>query len=691
LSQAKLRPIVYPEARKTEQTDDYHGTAVPDPYRWLEDLDSTETQVWSEAQNRITFDYLTAIPERESIKRRLTQLWNYERYGVPFKEGGRYFYLKNDGLQNQSVLYVVDSLDAEPKVLLDPNALSEDGTVALSMLAVSPDGHRLAYGLSASGSDWQRIKIRDVDAGEDLEETLQWIKFSGASWTPDNQGFYYSRYDEPKDENQLAAVNYYQKLYYHKVGAPQSEDVLVYERPDRKEWGFHGHVTDDGDYLIISISLGTDVKNRVYYRSLREENAPIVPLLDDFDAAYHFIGNDGPVFYFYANLDAPRYRLLAIDIRTPERENWREILPEAKETLDGVSFVGDRFIARYLKDAATQIRIFDLNGRPLRTVDLPGIGTAYGFGGKREDQETFYLFSGFAVPGIVCRYDLESGESEVFRKSDVDFDPAEYVTEQVFYDGKDGAKIPMFLTYKKGLERDGDRPTLLYGYGGFNISVLPGFDVGRLVWMERGGILAVANLRGGGEYGEEWHQSGMKAKKQNVFDDFIAAAEWLIEHRYTSTSRLAIQGGSNGGLLVGACLNQRPDLFGAAVPQVGVMDMLRFPQFTIGWAWTTEYGSPDDPDDFETLFAYSPYHNVRPGVSYPPTLITTADHDDRVWPGHSFKYAAALQEAQGGDAPILIRIESKAGHGAGKPISKIIEQIADVHAFLIRALDAENG
>ncbi|MBW3624664.1 MAG: prolyl oligopeptidase family serine peptidase [Armatimonadetes bacterium] len=679
-------PFSYPAARKSDQIDEYHGTKVPDPYRWLEDLDSEETKAWVEAQNKITFGYLNQIPEREKLKERLTKLWNYERYGVPFKEGGRYFYSKNDGLQNQSVFYWMDRLNGEPKVLIDPNKLSEDGTVALSGLAISDDGKRMAYGLSASGSDWKEWKVRDVEAGKDLKDHLKWSKFSGASWTPDGKGFYYSRYDEPKDANALAAVNYFQKLYYHELGTPQSEDRLVYHRPDQKEWGFHGHVTEDGEYLIITITQGTDVKNRVYYKNLREKDAEVVELLDAFDASYGFVGNDGPVFYFQTNLDAPRYRLIAIDTRKPGREHWKELLPQAKETLESVSLVGDRFIAEYLKDAKSQVKVHDMSGKFLREVDLPGIGSAGGFGGKRADRETFYAFTSFTTPTTIYRYDIETGKSELYREPKVDFDPDAFETKQVFYASKDGTKVPMFIVHKKGLKLDGTNPTILYGYGGFNASMTPGFSPGRIAWLERGGVYAVANLRGGGEYGEEWHQAGMKLKKQNVFDDFIAAAEWLIEKKYTSKAKLAISGGSNGGLLVGAAITQRPDLFGAAVPDVGVMDMLRFPKFTIGWAWTSDYGSPEDPEEFRALHAYSPYHNVKPGTKYPPTLVTTADHDDRVWPGHSFKFAAALQAAQAGDAPVLIRIETKAGHGAGKPTAKVIEQIADVYGFLIKTL-----
>lgn len=685
-AQKMINPIKYPPARKADQVDDYHGVKVRDPYRWLEDLDSEETRSWVEAQNKLTFGFLKQIPSRQKLEDRLTKLWDYEKYGVPFKEGGNYFYTRNSGLQNQSVLYTVSSLEGQPRVLLDPNTLSSDGTVALSGASISDDGKLMAYSLSASGSDWQEWKVRDVTTGEDLTDHLKWVKFSGASWTPDGKGFFYSRYEEPKD-HALKGVNYFQKLYYHRIGTPQSEDVLIYERPDQKEWFFGGSVTEDGRYLIIGVFQGTDVKNRLYYKDLKAADSPVVKLLDEFDASYNFIGNSGSTFWFQTDSEAPRGKIIAIDITRPDRTNWKVVVPEAKETLQGVSFVNHLFVANYLKDAHTQVKIFETNGRFVRQVEFPGLGTALGFGGKAKDKETFYAFTSFTVPTTIYRYDMVTGKSEIFREPKVDFDPNAFETRQVFYPSKDGVKIPMFITHKKGLKLDGTHPTYLYAYGGFNVSLTPAFSVGNLVWMEMGGVYAQANLRGGGEYGEDWHQAGMKLKKQNVFDDFIAAAEWLIANKYTSTPKLAIGGGSNGGLLVGAVLNQRPDLFGAGLPAVGVMDMLRFQKFTIGWAWVSDYGSSENPEEFKALYAYSPLHNIKPGAEYPPTLVTTADHDDRVWPGHSFKYAAALQEAQGGAAPILIRIETKAGHGAGKPTSKIIEEIADRWAFLVRVLE----
>ena len=676
----------YPHAKTVEQVDDYHGVKVTDPYRWLEDTDSRDTRDWVEAENKLTFSYLEQIPYRQAIHDRLTKLWNYERYRVPEKQGKRYFYEHNNGLQNQNVLFVTESLDAEPRQLLDPNTLSSDGTVALVGHAISDDGKLLAYGTAASGSDWMEWHVRDVDTGRDLSDDIQWVKFSGASWTKDGKGFFYSRFDEPKAGTMLRDVNYFQKLYYHKLGTAQPEDKLIYDRPDNKELGFGGYVTDDGHYLVINVSQGTAPKNRLYYKDLTRPDSPVVKLLDDFDAEYRFVDNDGPVFRLKTDSDAPRGRLIAVDTRHPERANWKTIVPEKPETLTSANVVNDTFILGYLKDARTEVHVHDLAGKFLRNVDLPGIGTAEGFGGKRKDKETFYAFTSFVTPTTIYRYDPVAGKSSVFRQAKVDFDPGQYETKQIFYNSKDGTRVPMFLTYKKGLKLDGQNPVLLYAYGGFNISLTPAFSVGNLVWLEMGGVYAQPNLRGGGEYGEDWHQAGTKLHKQNVFDDFIAAAEWLIANHYTSPAKLAIRGGSNGGLLVGACLTQRPDLFGAALPAVGVMDMLRFHKFTIGWAWTSDYGSSDDPEQFKALYAYSPLHNLRAGTKYPPTLITTADHDDRVVPGHSFKFAATLQADQAGPAPVLIRIETKAGHGAGKPVSKQIEEMADVWAFAAHSL-----
>src|SRR6266404_1637481 len=676
----------YPSSRHGSQTDDYHGTQVADPFRWLEDDNSAETKAWVEAQNKVTFGYLEQIPQRQAIRENLKRLWNYERYSVPFKEGGRYFFSKNDGLQNQSVLYTVDSLDSAPRVLLDPNKLAADGTAALSGEAISDDGNLLAYGVASAGSDWQEWKVRDVRTAEDLSDVIKWVKFSGASWTKDNKGFFYSRFDEPKPGQQLKGVNYFQKLYFHRLGTSQSQDTLIYQRPDQKEWGFGGNVTDDGHYLIISISQGTDTRNRVFYKDLQNPDAKVIELLNDFDAEYVFIDNDGPLFWFKTDLKAPRGRIIAIDITKPERTNWKEVIPEAAETLQAVNLLADQFVADYLKDAHSQVKVFSTGGKFLHEVDLPGIGSVAGFDGKRKDTETFYSFTSFTTPGTIYRYDLKSGQSTVFRQPKVDCDPSDYETKQVFCTSKDGTRVPIFITHKKGLKLDGNNPALLYGYGGVNISITPSFAVANLVWLQMGGVYAVANLRGGGEYGEEWHKGGMKLKKQNVFDDFIAAAEWLVANKYTSTSKLAIAGGSNGGLLVGACLTQRPDLFAAALPAVGVMDMLRFNKFTIGWAWTSDYGSPQNPEEFKALYAYSPLHHLKRGVKYPATLITTADHDDRVVPAHSFKFAAQLQEAQGADKPTLIRIETRAGHGAGKPTTKLIDEAADKLAFLVQEL-----
>ncbi len=686
--QTGRRQLEYPKTPTVDVVDDYHGMKVADPYRWLEELDSPQTAEWVQAQNELTFKYLAEIPARERIRQRLTRLWDFEKYGVPFREGGRYFYSRNDGLQPQFVVYVADSLEVEPRVLIDPNKFSADGTVALAGLSISDDGRLAAYGVSSGGSDWVTYKVRNVDTGEDLPDEVKWTKFSGASWTKDGRGFFYSRFDEPQG-NKLGDVNYYQKLYYHRIGTPQSADELVYHRPDQKEWEFSGSVTEDGRYLIIAVFVGTERKNRIYYQDLTEPSRETVRLLDDFDAQYEFVGNDGPVFWFFTDLAAPRGRVIAIDTRRPQREHWEELIPEAPETLAGVSVVGDRFIARYLRDAHSVVRLFDFAGRPLGEVALPGLGSVGGFGGKRTDRETFYSFSSFSTPGTIYRYDLSTGQSTVFRRPKVDFDPDRYETRQVFYNSKDGTRIPMFITHRKGLKLDGNNPTFLYGYGGFNVSLTPYFSVARLAWMEMGGVYALANIRGGGEYGTEWHDAGRLHNKQNCFDDFIAAAEYLVNNQYTNPKKLAIAGESNGGLLVGACMTQRPDLFGACLPAVGVLDMLRFTKFTIGWEWVSDYGSPDDPEGFRTLYRYSPLHNIKPGVCYPATLVTTADHDDRVVPAHSFKFIAALQAAQGCDNPVLIRIETRAGHGGGKPTQKIIDEVTDQYAFLVRVLDMD--
>jgi prolyl oligopeptidase len=678
--------LSYPAAKKSDHVDEYHGTKVPDPYRWLENSDSPETRQWIEEQNKLTFGYLNQIPERAWIKERLTKLWNYEKVSAPFKRGDRYFIYKNDGLQNQSVLYWMKGLKDTPKVVIDPNKLSADGTVAMAGSSISDDGKLIAYALSSGGSDWTEWHVREVETAKDLPDTIKWVKFSGASWTKDGRGFFYSRYAEPKGDK-LQSVVEFQKHYFHRLGTDQSEDVLVYERPDAAKLGFGGQVTEDGRYLVINVWEGSAPKNRIYYKDLSDKNSDVVKLLDANDAQYGFVENVGPVFYFQTDLDAPMSKVIAIDITKPERANWKTIIPEAKESLQGVGTANNQLFASYLKDAYTQVRVYDLGGKFVRNVELPGIGSAGGFGAaKLADKEFFYNFTSFTVPTRVYRYDATTGKSTLHWQPKVDFDPSAYETRQVFYTSKDGTRIPMFITHRKGLKLDGANPTLLYGYGGFQISQTPGFSVSNLVWMEMGGVYAVANLRGGGEYGKAWHEAGTKAKKQNVFDDFIAAGEWLVSNKYTTNKKLAIMGGSNGGLLVGAVLNQRPDLFGAALPAVGVMDMLRFHKFTIGWGWVSDFGSADDPAEFKYIFAYSPLHNIKAGTKYPATLITTADHDDRVVPAHSFKYAATLQAAQAGDAPVLIRIETRAGHGAGKPTAKIIEEVADRWGFLVRNL-----
>jgi len=677
--------FTYPPSPPGPQVDTYHGVAVADPYRWLEDPQSEQTQAWIEAQNQLTFGYLGQIPQRQAIHQRLTELWNYERYGTPFRRGDRYFYFKNDGLQNQSVLYTLPSLEADPQVLLDPNTLSADGTVALNSLAVSEDGAYLAYGLSQGGSDWVEWQVREVATGQDLPDHLKWVKFSGAAWTHDHQGFFYSRYDEPTGA-ELEAVNYFQKLYYHRLGTPQSEDRLIYARPDQKEWGFSGEVSSDGRYLVIAVWRGTDPQNLVLYKDLSQPDSPVVELISEFNAEYSFVDSEGSRFWFRTDRDTPQGRLIAIDLAQPDAAHWQTVIPESADTLTGVSLLNHQFVVTYLHQAYTAVAVHALNGERIRSVDLPGIGSASGFGGRREDTETFYSFSSFTTPPTLYRYDLTTGESHLYRQPQIRFNPDDYVTTQVRYPSADGTSISMFLTHRRGLDLSGDHPTLLYGYGGFGISLTPSFSVGNLVWLDLGGVYAVPNLRGGGEYGQSWHQAGTRLNKQRVFDDFIAAAQWLIAAGYTRPDRLGIMGGSNGGLLVAAAMIQRPDLFGAVLPAVGVLDMLRFNQFTIGWAWESDYGSPQNPEEFQALYAYSPLHNVQAGTAYPATLITTADRDDRVVPAHSFKFAAALQAAQGGPAPVLIRIETQAGHGAGKPTTKLIDEVADRWAFLTAAL-----
>lgn len=687
LAQDKME---YPKTKRVEQVDTYFGTPVPDPFRWLEDdvRNSDEVRDWVQAQNKLTFGVIEKLPYRSEIENRLTKLWDYEKYGAPFKRGNRYFYFKNDGLQNQNVLYKLDSLDAQPEVLVDPNTWSEDGTDAMGATAFSHDGKLMAYGVQKAGSDWRTWEIMDVESGQKLPDELNWLKFGGVSWTNDAKGFFYSRYDEPSSEEKFQGLNLDQKVYYHQLGDPQSDDKLVHQNPENPEWGFLPTVTEDGKYLVLTVWQGTDDRYRILYRALDDANPDMTILIENFENEYSFIGNEGSRFFFKSDFNAPKKCILEIDVNRPDTKNWKVIVPEVDEAMESAGIVGDTLIVQYLQDAKTQVKLFDLQGQFIREVQFPGIGSASGFGGRRDHTETFYSFSSFNRPPSIFRYDLESGNSTLIREAKVDFNPDDYVVEQVFYESRDGTKVPMFIAHKKGLTRDGKNPTLLYGYGGFNISLTPSFSIPRLQWMEMGGVFAMPNLRGGGEYGKQWHKAGTKTNKQNVFDDFIAAAEYLVREKYTSADHLAIQGGSNGGLLVGACMTQRPDLFGACLPAVGVMDMLRFHQFTAGRFWVDDYGSAEgSAEEFAALRAYSPYHNIEDGKEYPPTMVTTADTDDRVVPGHSFKFAARLQEAQSGSNPVLIRIETKAGHGAGKPTAKIIEEYADQWSFLAKHLE----
>jgi prolyl oligopeptidase len=641
---------------------------------------------WVEAENKVTFDYLASIPERERITKRLRQLWDFEKFDTPLEEGGRYFYEHNDGLQNQWVVFVQDRLDAEPRVLVDPNTWSADGTVALDSYVPSPDGRWVALSIQDGGSDWRKVRVLSLPDGKQQPDELQWVKFSGISWLPDGSGFYYSRFPEPAKGQEMQALNFNQTVYFHRIGTPQSEDRLAYARPDHKEWGLYAQVTEDGRYLVITMTQGTDERYQIAVQDLGVAESKPVMVIEGFDFAYGLAGNRGSELFFLTTDAAPRGRLIAIDFGRPGREHWREVVAQGPDVMEDASLVGGRLVATFLKDARSEVAVYSLAGARERTVELPGIGTASGFHGHADDPETFYNYSSFTTPPTIYRFDVTSGKSETFRRAQVGFDSADYTVEQIFYRSKDGTRVPMFLAHRKDVTPNGERPTLLYGYGGFNVKQRPIFSTSRLAWMDMGGVYAVANLRGGGEYGEEWHHAGTKLDKQHVFDDFIAAGEYLVAQKWTKPQRLAVLGGSNGGLLVGAVVNQRPDLFGAALPQVGVMDMLRFHQFTAGRYWVDDYGSAEDPKEFQALYAYSPYHNIKPGTRYPAVLATTADHDDRVVPGHSFKYMAALQAAQAGEAPVLIRIETRAGHGAGKPTDKQVSEYADMWAFLVKNL-----
>ncbi|MEM8946947.1 MAG: prolyl oligopeptidase family serine peptidase [Planctomycetota bacterium] len=693
-AEGKESMLKYPETRRVDQVDTFHGVDVPDPYRWLEDdvRNSKEVADWAQAQSDFARAYLDQLPAREMFHQRLTALWNYERFSVPSKKAGKYFFYKNNGLQNQSVLYVADNYRDDGRVLIDPNAWTEDGTAALGTTRVSEDGKYLAYARKEAGSDWSTLYVMEIATGKDLSDKLEWTRWANIVWNADGRGFYYTRYPVPAEGQQFQSSVTDPMIMFHKLGTLQDDDTLVYQRSDHPTWSFWLTRSDDDKHLILSIVEDTDPQNQVWHRPV---DAPIdgkfTPLIEDFDNEFEFVGNDGDSLFFMTDLDAPTKRLVSMQLATPGREALQELVPVSKATLSSVSVLNHEFVAKYMEDVVSRVRRYSLSGEPLGEVELPGIGSAGGFGGEPEDTETFYTFTSYATPTSIYRYDFATNTSEQIRKPRVDFDPADYEVRQAFVASKDGTQVPIIVTHRSGLELDGSNPTLLYGYGGFNISITPGFSIERAVWMEQGGVLAVANMRGGGEYGETWHQAGKTVNKQNVFDDFIAAAEWLISEGYCTSEKLAIQGGSNGGLLVGACMTQRPELFGACLPAVGVMDMLRYQHFTAGHFWRGEYGTVDDADEFRALIAYSPYHNVDPGTKYPATMVTTADTDDRVVPMHSFKFGAAMQAAQAGDEPILLRIETRAGHGAGTPTTKRIDAAADRWAFLWKHLEAESG
>ena len=684
---APAEKLIYPPARRDALVEKLHGTDIADPYRWMEELDSPETRTWVEDQAKLARAELDAIPQRATFLKRLRELQDYDKVGVPALTAGRLFYSKKQGLQGQAVVYWREDMkDGKDKVLLDPNTLSKDGTIALSGYDVSDDGKVVAYSLSEAGSDWQTIHVRDVETATDRADVVRWVKFSSPSWSKDGKGFYYSRYAEPKKGEELKAENYDQKVYYHTLGESQEKDRLVYERPDHPKWGLGAGETEDGKYLLISVSEGTKDENNFFYRDLADGQSKVVELLTDFTADWRFLGNDGPRFFFLTTHKAPNRRVIVIDVTRPDTANWQEIVREGKDVIETASITGGRIFLQRLVEAHDDVAICDLSGKEVNRIKLPNFGSAGGFGGKFSDKETFYAVTGFDTPGAIYRYDTQAGTSTLHEETKVAFDTKDVVVEQLWFASKDGTRVPLFVARKKATQKNGALPVILYGYGGFNISLTPAFSASRIAWLEAGGVYAQVNLRGGGEFGQAWHEAGMKEKKQNVFDDFIGAAEFLIKDGWTKPARLAISGGSNGGLLVGACLLQRPELFGCALPAVGVHDMLRFHKFTIGWAWQEEYGSPDKAEDFKTLRTYSPVHNVKPGVKYPATMVLTGDHDDRVFPAHSFKFAAELQHAQTGDAPILLRVDLRAGHGAGKPTAKQLEEIADSYAFAWKAL-----
>ena len=668
----------YPVTQKAAVTDNYFSTWVEDPYRWLEDDQDEMVKKWVEEQNKITFGYLSQIPDREKIKSRLTEIFNFPRFSSPFRAGEYYFFYKNDGLQNQSVIYIQKGLEGEARIFLDPNVLSIDGTTRASLTGFSHDDRYTAYSRSEGGSDWREMRVMEVESGKELEDRIQWIKFSRAAWHGD--GFYYSGFDKPEEGKELTAVNEFQKVFYHKLGTPQAEDKLIYEDKERPQRYFGVDVTEKEEYLFLFISEGTH-GNELFFKDLSNQNSEFVPLVTGFDYNTYVIDNVGDKLLIITDMQAPMQKIMLVDTKNPSKENWTTVVPEKEEVISSASVAGGKLFVSYLKDANTRVYQYDLAGNLEKEIELPALGSAYGFYGKRDDKILFYTFTSFTYPPTIYKYDITTGKSEVFRRAEVKFNPEDYEARQVFYPSKDGTKIPLFIVHRKGLKLDGKNPALLYGYGGFNASMTPYFNISNIILLENGGVYAMANLRGGGEYGEEWHRAGMLLNKQNVFDDFIAAAEYLIRENYTSSDRLAISGASNGGLLVGACMTQRPDLFKVAFPAVGVMDMLRYHKFTVGWGWIVEYGSSDEEEHFKNLYAYSPLHNIKEGVSYPATLVTTADHDDRVVPAHSFKFIATLQEKHSGERPVLIRVETKSGHGASST-TKAIEQLTDIWSFM---------
>ena len=678
LTKYEVMKVNYPKTKTVDQIDDYHGTKVRDEYRWLEDDNSEETKAWVKEENKVTQAYLEKIPFRDAIAKRYEELWNFPKLSSPFKVGENYFFTKNDGLQNQSVIYVQKGLDGTPEVFLDPNKMSKDGTAAISLIGFSDDDKYAAYSRSDAGSDWSEIHVMDIESKKETGDVLKWVKFSGAAWHKD--GFFYSRYPAPKEGEALSGNNMHHNVFYHKLGDDQSKDKLIYEDPKNPGMYHNVTVTEDGKYLLLYAAPGTD-GYAVYYKDL-ENGGDFVELFKGYSNKSSVVHHVDGRFLVRTDIGAPKYRLVSVDPKNPAPENWKEIIPESDHFLQGVNTGAGKLFVNYLVDATDRFYQYDYDGSNKKEIKLPGLGSAGGFGGKEEDDVLFYSFTSFTYPNTIFKYDPKTGKSTQFYKADLKFNPEDYVEKQVFFTSKDGTKVPMFIVHKKGLKMDGNNPCYQYGYGGFNISLTPYFSTSRLILLENGGVFVMVTLRGGGEYGEEWHKAGMLLNKQNVFDDFIAASEYLIREGYTSKDKLAIAGGSNGGLLVGACMTQRPDLFAVAFPAVGVMDMLRYHLFTVGKGWIPEYGSSDDSTHFKNLLSYSPLHNLKPGTEYPATLITTADHDDRVVPAHSFKFAAKLQACQAGTKPVLIRIETDAGHGAGKPVSKIIEEQADMWSFM---------